>query len=431
MKSENVSMVFYLKINRNNSYVINNFKHWLAATMYYDNSIVYVVCDNPELKNLVEKTIIIDSDRVEFIESDRDRADMNHILKNICSCTKWTRVGQAHLKTHWHADEHEYKRFWNIDADDTFVCLDPVRIVEMLKTVEEYSKKNGIAVNGLDMWRSMSIAENWVKGDNWSLGITYIDNSLDWKRIMLDYCEHYKEELGIDEYDEDVNLDWYFTYLRKKKVAKIETFYFENLKFMHFFDYFFNYPHLSMFCQWKEGYIHYPILENCFGTHKISKLKIADDVIAFDIGINEDEALVTLAVNSGERFAFVHELNCEDLNIANVMKKRNDYYMRQEACTDIVCWGTGVSFRRNINAIKKAYDLKYVCDNDSTKWNTFVHEGIKCISPDELKKMKNVFIIVSVDSVSANYKIVHQLMDMGITKFDHVTNWLEYVIGND
>ena len=431
MKPKKVSMVFYLKINRNNSYVITNFKHWLATTMYYENSMVYVVCDNPELKDKISKTVQLDFDRVEFVESDRNQEDMNYILNKICSSTKWIRVGQAHLKTHWHADENGYKRFWNIDADDTFLCLDPVRIVELLKKIEDYSKENSIAMNGLDMWRSLSVAEKWEIGDHWSLGVTYVDNSINWKQIMLECCDNCKEEVGIDNNYTEVNLDWYFSYLRNKQVARIETFYFENLKFMHFYDYFFNYPHLSMFCQWKEGYIYYPILESCFGAHKISKIKIADDIIRFDMDISEDEALVALAVNSGERDAFLQELTNDKLNINMIMQKRNSYYMKNTDCKEIVCWGAGASFRRNIVMIKKAYDLKFVCDNDSTKWNTYVYKDVKCISPDELKSMRDVFVVVAVDSVATNYKIVRQLLDMGIMKFEHVSNWLEYVIGND
>ena len=80
--------------------------------------------------------------------------------------------------------------------------------------------------------------------------------------------------------------------------------------------------------------------------------------------------------------------------------------------------------------IRKAYDLEFVCDSDPNKWGRELLDGVKCISPEELREMKDeVFVLVLVDSPAVNHKIIHQLLDLGITSFDHYDNWIEEVEG--
>lgn len=423
-------MVFYLKVNRNNNYVIPNLKHWLDACMLYDNSIIYILCDNDNLKKKIEQELVIDYNRVSFLESDRDCSEMNEVLHQICAVNKWVKVGQAHLKTHWHADEQGHDFFWNIDADDTFVCLDPIRIVEMFQSVEQYSKSMEITMNGLDMWRSMSVHEHWSKGDNWSLGITFVDNRVDWKTLLMEHRKEPRQLKKIYETDSDANLDWYFTYLRDIKAERIETFYFENMKFMHFYDYFINFPHLSSFSHWKDGKIKYPILEHCFGSKARKEIPIASDIIRFDMDITDDESMLALISCSGEVFSFWGDIRNNNLKVGHVMKKRCEHMLQEIGKKKIVCWGACESFYRNIEMIQKACHLEYTCDNDSAKWGKKLTEEVVCISPEELKKMKDdVFVLVLVDRAAVNHKIIHQLLEMGITCFDHYDNWIEAVEG--
>ena len=182
-------MIFYLKANRNNSYVIPNLKHWLDAVMMYENGFAYILCDNPKLKERIMDGIPLDSNRVAFLESERNNEEINFVLENICKVDKWKRVGQAHLTTHWHAKSIGCQYFWNIDADDTFVCLDPIRMAEMFRIVEKYAQLYSIKMFSLDMWRSMSISEHWAKGANWSLGIVYVDNREPWNGILMEHCK--------------------------------------------------------------------------------------------------------------------------------------------------------------------------------------------------------------------------------------------------
>lgn len=93
----------------------------------------------------------------------------------------------------------------------------------------------------------------------------------------------------------------------------------------------------------------------------------------------------------------------------------------------IVCWGTGLCFRNNCKLIKKYYPLKYVCDNDPDKWGTTIADGVTCISPQKLKEMEDVLVIVSVDNIGYAFEIINQLLAMGINNFDHIYNWIKFM----
>lgn len=423
-------MVFYLKANRNNSYVIPNLKHWLDAVMLYEGSITYILCDNLELKQRIMNGLALDSKRVEFLESDRNCSEINNVLTSICRNNKWVKVGQAHLKTYWHAQERQYPYFWNIDADDTYICLDPIRMVEMFKIIEKYSADNSIRMNSLDMWRSMSVNEHWAKGDNWSLGIVFVDNQIPWPKILMDHCHDKEFQENIFPLDKDANLDWYFTYLRNIQAERIETFYFENLRFMHFYDYFVNFPHLSTFCYWKKGKLHYPILSSCFGSRSRIEIDIASDIHKLDMNIRDDEALLSLISCSNEVFSFWFDIRDKRIEVGDLMNKRCQLFLDKIEKTKLICWGAGTAFYRNYELIKKAYSLEYVCDSDSCKWGKTLIDDVKCISPDDLKRDKdNVFVLIMIDSAAVNCKIIHKLMEMGIYRFDHFDNWIEIVTG--
>lgn len=423
-------MIFYLKVNRNNSYVIPNLKHWLDAVMLYEGGFAYILCDNPELKQRIMKELTLNPERTEFLESDRNCCEINGILDNICGGNKWVKVGQAHLKTHWHACEKQYPYFWNIDADDTYVCLDPIRMAEMFRTVEKYSVDNSIRMISLDMWRSMSVEERWPKGNNWSLGIVFVDNQVSWPMILETHCLDKEFQKRTFPLDKDINLDWYFTYLRSIKAERIETFYFENMRFMHFYDYFINFPHLSSFCYWKEGKLHYPILASCFGSRSRTEIEIAPDIHKLDMDITDDEALLSLVSSSNEVFSFWFDLRDKRLEVGDLMKKRCEFFLKKMKKTKIICWGAGAAFYRNYELIKKAYDLEYVCDSDSDKWGKTLIDDVKCISPDDLQRDKEeVFVLVVIDSPGANHKIIHKLIELGIYSFDHYDNWIEFVTG--
>ena len=42
------------------------------------------------------------------------------------------------------------------------------------------------------------------------------------------------------------------------------------------------------------------------------------------------------------------------------------------------------------------------------------------------RKMKNCIVIITTLDASITAQIINQLMDLGINRFDHISNWLLY-----
>lgn len=116
-----------------------------------------------------------------------------------------------------------------------------------------------------------------------------------------------------------------------------------------------------------------------------------------------------------------------DFFIINSCNRKDPLMKKDGENMTIVVWGAGNCLLRNLNRIQDFYELKYVCDNDVLKWGKEIYDGIYCISPAQLKEMKDVVVIICIDNVSVAFKIANQLLDMGICNFDHVENWLRYI----
>lgn len=118
-----------------------------------------------------------------------------------------------------------------------------------------------------------------------------------------------------------------------------------------------------------------------------------------------------------ELFILTHTF--QNINIESLRKEDKDM--------QIVAWGAGDCFKRNIKHIKSFCEMKYVCDSDPQKWGKELDEQVVCISPKMLSEMNNIMVIIMVDNVAVSFQIVKELLEMGITNFDHVENWLSYV----
>lgn len=90
----------------------------------------------------------------------------------------------------------------------------------------------------------------------------------------------------------------------------------------------------------------------------------------------------------------------------------------------IVLWGTGKCFTQNYLKVEERCEIAYICDNEESKWNKEILPGIRCISPEELSRMKDVFVVIMIENVKAAFQVASQLRDMGIRDFDHIYNWL-------
>lgn len=85
---------------------------------------------------------------------------------------------------------------------------------------------------------------------------------------------------------------------------------------------------------------------------------------------------------------------------------------------NVVLWGSGETFRKYINQL-------YICDNDNLKWGKKIL-GIECISPEQLLRIKDVYVIIMIQNINVAFQIANQLLDMGIKSFDTVFNFLRY-----
>lgn len=99
----------------------------------------------------------------------------------------------------------------------------------------------------------------------------------------------------------------------------------------------------------------------------------------------------------------------------------------QEDKKIVVLWGTGNCFSKNLSKVEQYCNIQYVCDNNSNKWGKEIVSGIKCISPKELAEMDNIFVVIMIEEVGMAFQIANQLLDMGISSFDIIHNWLMYV----
>lgn len=280
-------MIFYLKVNREEDYAFRNIQHWIDIIEIYEGNKVFFVCDKERLEKSIIERIDFKNADVEFIKSYDDSSPLREIVSEICD-EFWTKAGYAHLTTFWHAKLNGYKYFWNIDADDTLFCLEPYRVKQALVEVQEYAIKQASAVFSLDMWRSMT------NGWHWSFGVSFINNTYDWMEI---FRENMNKEY-VKASGQPMNLDGFFTAMKNNTDLKIDTFYFENMKFVHFSDNFFKRPISSGMYYWKDDKLILPILYYCIGARQMGQKNIFKDVMKFDIDIKESEALTCLLKNN-------------------------------------------------------------------------------------------------------------------------------------
>lgn len=98
----------------------------------------------------------------------------------------------------------------------------------------------------------------------------------------------------------------------------------------------------------------------------------------------------------------------------------------------VVGFGAGKCFHDNIGKIRQVYDLRIVCDNDPIKWGCEAENGITCISPLKLKEIEGAFVVIMVEDTGTAFEIAEQLIDMGILRFTHISNWLKAInVDND
>lgn len=418
-------MVFYLKVNREKEYTITNLLHWIKAANIDEENIIYIVCDNENLKSTIFSEIpSIYLQKVKFLKSTYEPSALKGIVDSVALGT-WKKIAYAHLTTFWHAKENGYNAFWNIDADDTFFCLDSFRLADLLKRVEKYCSNFHVHLANLDMWHSISVYEGWSEIPHWSFGVTYTDNTVDWLSILYehrnDYTYQHMQKLHS-------NVDWYFTYLSTLNGLSIKSFYVENLKFIHYFSNFVDYPHKGTIYHFHNGVVTFPVLKYCFGLSDMGEIDIAEDDIKIDMNILDTEATVSLIGNSREKEVFAKEIK-KIKTVDALVSERAKEYRINHGNKEIVFYGAGDYLYRNNNVLKNSGVINYICDSNPKKWGKEIFDNILCISPDELQKMDNIIVIIAVEQVTTSFEIARSLLKMGINDIDHIDNFVRYLLG--
>lgn len=411
-----MKQAIYLKTNLDTEFAIRNVMKWLDI-VYLRRDDCYIICDKPEIEKKIRENAWT-LENVHFIESIKDET-AEELVEGVCH-ERWKNAGYAHLTTFIHSRD-VYDCFWNIDADDTNILLSEMRILEMMQVVEHYAFSNHINIFSLDMWKS------FFKGDSWSFGITFTVNNVDWIdeiRCFMDYEEYISMTRRMV-----CNLDLFFHFISQNSTLKIGTFYFENMKFIHYTDDFFYNIRTAAFYHWFRGKLIYPILYYCMGDTERGMVDIAEDVIRFDIGITSDETRDTVEYWSrqtdGNRFMFggnLSDVACDEIYKERVKKYFDKHNFQNKK---LVCFGTGACFEDNLELIKRYLSVQIVCDNNEEKWNSKI-AGLTCISPNDLKGEEDVVLL----TFYADHNIkacTEQLHTMGITNIVKLTDVIAYV----
>jgi len=136
----------------------------------------------------------------------------------------------------------------------------------------------------------------------------------------------------------------------------------------------------------------------------------------FTNAIDESDALKVILRSNGETAStVVSATQSQPRRVTESGKKWN-----------VVLWGCGRCFAKNLANVKKYCKAQYVCTNSSERWGKEIVQGVLCISPEQLSEMKDLFVVLMMDNNKSAFQVSNQLLDMGITSFDLVYNWLDY-----
>lgn len=127
---------------------------------------------------------------------------------------------------------------------------------------------------------------------------------------------------------------------------------------------------------------------------------------------DETQALKIVTTLSGER--------C--IEVSDDKRIRNEQLTGKE----IVLWGCGNCFKENIENVKMYANVRYVCDNNAGNWGIEVAEGVACISPDELRGLENIYVVIMLEDWKIAFQVGNQLSNIGIADYDSYNNWKSY-----
>lgn len=299
----------YLKVNQEARYVLAYVGHWIGILRMMKDVDIYIICDKESLRKMLLTTL--DLHDVRFLISNRSSPELRYIVQNAID-KNWHFAAYAHLTTFEHSVRMKYDEFWNIDADDTEICVPSARAAYILTAVREYARRNHIQIFSLDMWRTALL------GKHWSFGVTYTSNATNWLRLMEQHCRDEKFQKEYSNVSSGKNVDWFVTYLKSICDIKIETFCVENMWFNHHSNFLYRQVDFGL-TYFRGGRKVFPTLIHYYGMKEQSSLPIAKDVIQFDIGLAMEENMQYL-----RECSFSKELIHHCIEYSSQQKKSKD-----------------------------------------------------------------------------------------------------------
>lgn len=412
MNQNGTNTAFYLKINRNTDFAFRYLERWIQVAYLFDRD-CYIICDNQEIiASILDKDILYGNTSI--IKSISDE-QAKTVAQRFSMDEQRLGAALAHMTTFYHAKEHGYDFFWNIDADDTFVCLSIDRVKEMLEKCEEYAKIQSLDCLSLDMWRTI------YKGKQWTFGITFTHNEKDWVQLMKSHS--LDAQFQKKKVNSRPNIDTFFSYLKGVLPAlKIDTFYVENLTFIHDSENLLMNSVKGAIYHWSCNELHLPLVEHCFKIPDIGAIHIADDVIRFEMDIKNEEAVKVLCVYVTSLYKLCDNMSKYIdpkylLNPQITLLKQKRHIRSRVKNAKVVLFGAGKVFYENQKYFREGFGAEYVADNDPIKWGKIFGDGIHCISPEELCKIEDVFVIITPFSRQVTLEIEDQLQNMGIKHY--------------
>lgn len=417
-------MVFFLKTNTDTAYAIRNLQHWINIIRCCEKSIIYIICDKEELTQKLISNLKYDYLDVKFVKSIRN--DYTYGIAEKITNQSWVYAGLAHMTPFLIAKENNYSKYWNIDADDTLFCLDYERVAELLLKAENYAYNNGIDLFSLDMWRSR------CGGRHWSFGITYTNGEIDWIDVIR---KNYNYIGSHDEFVDGIhpkNIDEFFTYIKNHDFSvKIETFYFENLMFIHYSEDFIFNPIQSAIYRWKNKRVQFPLLLSVYDNESQGDIEIYQDVIKLDIGITAYEGSSFLA--KAANYTIEAENVIEAREYSDMTEK---YILNQssEILENIDIENKRIYVFGYVEMTKKIIDLmisknigiQAILDNNPLK-QSGSYKGIAITSPDILKgeDYTNVIVFICVkhyEKIKIQVKNISE--DISVVRMQNLDNIL-------
>lgn len=250
----NLENVMYLKVDRISKYTFHCIQHWLDVAHHINRKVV-IVCDNKVLEKQIMRKCVLTTDTVFLKSYGREISN----IADLAYTGYWKKPAYAHLTPFYHAYKNNISNAWMIDGDDTSFLHTPMFVSDSLIKVENIAQNEQIDGFSLDMWWSVTNQSHWTFGVAYFRGCNHI-----WK-VFNSF--HGVKEQWINELNETAktrrsifNADDFINYFRVKNLLKIESFFIDNTRFMHWDDplgsEWFN---CCQFFEWRDGKLYMPL----------------------------------------------------------------------------------------------------------------------------------------------------------------------------